>query len=95
MASIRPRHRHRGSPPRRAGPLPPPWGSFNSATASPPWITWIALMAKVALFKVGFNSATASPPWITIKFWRKRKGPERLQFGHGIATVDHAKAAPA
>src|SRR5947208_2173146 len=60
---------------------------FNSATASPPWMT-VSLHPLPSSTEGSFNSATASPPWMTEQERRRRQPVETLQFGHGVAAVD-------
>src|SRR4051794_26906589 len=46
------------------------------------------------MIRTCFNSATASRPWMTMPLPRGDVTPWRLQFGHGLSTMDdHASAA--
>src|SRR5438034_659955 len=60
---------------------------FNSATASPPWMTMMWNLEYKG-YRDGFNSATASPPWMTTDGEGEALLLKALQFGHGVAAVD-------
>ena len=60
--------------------------SFNSATASPPWMTSGNFYCGTN--GTSFNSATASPPWMTSFTVAGGSITFGLQFGHSVAAVD-------
>ena len=62
---------------------------FNSATASPPWMTRKARARRLEPSS-SFNSATASPPWMT-RSDRANCRSQQLQFGHSVAAVDDVR----
>src|SRR2546422_446561 len=68
--------------------------AFNGATAQRRWRTsWGWAWSSTGCHR--FNGATAQRPWRTAAFLRFRSRLSLLQWGHGPAAVENAKAGSA